>query len=1031
MTSGPAGSAGGGLPGFAVRRPVTVLMSLIALLVVGMLAWRFIPVQLLPSGFDAPVMWVGIPALPAAPTDHERAIAEPVEEALATLPDLEFVRTIVRSDRVVFRIEMRAEADPDGMYAQLQDRLDRVRPRLPEGTRQASIWRHDPNDDPVMIVGVVYPAQARDPHQVLTDHLARPLERLPGVSAVEIEGLEPTQVRIEVDDGAARAVGIDNATIVRSLQADGFALALGVVEEAGRRVLVRALSRFDDIDVLRAVPVAPGVRLGDVAKVSFGTDPDVEIHRIDGQPAATLMVFKEATANTVEVSAAVQAALTQALERPSLAGYETRSFFDQGRYIGQSIEQLRDSALQGGALAVVVLFVFLRGVGMTLLVTLAIPLCMLMTVAVLYFSHDSLNVLSMMGLMLAVGMVVDNAIVVLENIDRRRRLGEDPTYAAVHGAHEVALAITLATLTTLVVFLPMILLGDNPAMAFYLGKIGFPVCYGLLASLFVALVYIPAGARRLASGPARADREGPIQRFYATSLAWVLRHRTLASLAVLGFLASAAIPLGGVRRVDRIEGGLDAVRINLHGPANGTLEELDATARQLEEALLTQRDALDIRAVGVHGGRSRNHLIMRVFFKDIDDRILEKGDAIEAIRALLPKRPGYEVSMGWRGGGASEEGGFQLFLTGPDTEVATTLAAEVVRDLKRQPGVAEARLPEADQGSELRFEVDRSRAERAGLSPLAIGGTIDYSLRGRRLADFQTGERELEVRIELAPERRTDADQLEQLAVATGLAPGGDARGGEALGHVTSRVQSPGYGQIERQDRQARVAIQVTGDEARLFGILDALVARTQLPPGHALQAGTRFVERDRNEESGLFAIGVAVVLVLFLMGVLFESFLLPFSILLSIPLAFAGVFWTLWLTNTPLDIMAIIGCIILVGVVVNNGIVLIDQVQQRRAAGTPRDEALVQAARQRVRPVLMTALTTIVGLVPMAVGNASILGLEYQPLGRVVIGGLVTGTVLTLFAVPLLYSLLDGLASLPGRVAHLGRSLGKKGEIS
>ena len=1013
-------------------------MTFLALLGAGGIAWRLIPLQLLPGGFDAPVMWVVIPALPAAPADHERTIAEPVETALATLPDLEGVRTIVRSDRVSFRVEMRKNADPDGMYAQLQDRLDRVRPNLPEGTRQASIWRHDPNASPVLIVGVIYPPTARDPHHVLTEFLARPLERLEGISAVEVEGLLPTQVRIEVDDGAARAAGVDNTTIIRTLQDDGFALALGVVEEAGRQVLVRALSRFDNLEQIRALPVADGITIGDVATVRFGTDPEPEIHRIDGKPAATLLVFKEATANTVDICARAQAALDEALARPALAGYQTTVFFDQGRYIRQSVDQLRDSALVGGALAVVVLLFFLRAMGMTLLVTLAIPLCMLATVGVLYFSGDSLNVLSMMGLMLAVGMVVDNAIVVLENIDRRRRLGQGAREAAVAGAHEVALAITLATLTSLVVFLPLILLGDNPGMAFYMGKIGFPVCYALVASLFVALVFIPAGARWLparrgnakkgqpdqalsATGNFSEDRPGGrMQALYGGTLAWALRHRTLGTLGVVAVLVSAVVPFNGIKRVDHIEGGLDTARINLNGPANGTVAELDATARQLETALLTHKGELDVRTVGVESGFARNHMVVQVFFTDVNDRKLPKGEAIAAIRKLLPERPGYTTSIGWRGGGSGEEGGFQLFLTGPDTEVATQLAERVARDLERLPEVTEARLAEATAGTELRFLVDRATADRAGLSALAIGGTIDYSLRGRRLADFQTGDRELEVRVEMAEAGRADAEQLERLAVS---APGAATdRGGTALGLLTSRVKAPGYGQITRLDRQARVTLQVTGDEQHLFSLLEATAARTQLPAGYALSPGDRFAERNKNEESGVFAISVAIVLVFFLMGVLFESFLLPFSILLSIPLAFAGVFWTLWLTDTPMDIMAIIGCIILVGVVVNNGIVLIDQVQQRRAAGEPRDAALVAAARQRVRPVLMTALTTIMGLVPMAVGQASVLGLEYQPLGRVVIGGLISGTFLTLFAVPLMYALLDGASQLPTRLRLLAR---------
>ncbi|MGK0361624.1 MAG: HAE1 family hydrophobic/amphiphilic exporter-1, partial [Bradymonadia bacterium] len=488
------------LPALAVRRPISVLMSLLALIVVGIIAWRLIPVQLLPSGFSRPVMWVGVPTLPTAPADNERAVAEPIEDLLATMPDLESLRTIVRSDRVTFRVEMRSDADSGTTYAQLRDRLDRAAPNLPEGTQQAWIWRHNPNDDPVMIVGVTYPPGASDAYETVRDALARNTERLPGVSSVGINGLEAREIHIEIDDRASRAAGVDTAALVQRLQRDNFTMALGTLDTSGdaralseasgtpaqsrrlpgQRIRVRAVSRFTDLEAIRALPVRDGLPLGDIARVDFWTNPEPPIHRVDGKPSVSLMIYKEASANTVGMTQRVQADIEAALrDDPRLEGYAARTFFDQGEYITSSIDQLQVSALFGGALAVVILMLFLRTLGMTLLVTLAIPLCLLATILTLYFTGDSLNVLSMMGLMLSVGMVIDNAIVVLENIDRRRRLGQPPKVAAVEGAREVALAITLATLTTLVVFLPMILLGENPMLAFYMGKIGFPVCYGL------------------------------------------------------------------------------------------------------------------------------------------------------------------------------------------------------------------------------------------------------------------------------------------------------------------------------------------------------------------------------------------------------------------------------------------------------------------------------------------------------------------------------------------------------------------------
>ena len=1005
----------GGLPGLAARRPVSVLMTLAALLVVGAVANEKLPVQLLPSGFSPPFMWVSIGTLPAAPADNEREVAEPVEDALATLPGLESLRSYIRSTEVDFRVVLESKTDSDVAYAQVRDRLDRVLPTLPDGVRQAFIWRHDPNNDPVFILGVTYPDHIEDPHRTLRDHLLRPLERLPGISQVRLRGVHPTALRIEIDDGLARSHHIDLGQLVQQLRRDNFNLAVGAIEENQRRILVRALSRFEDLDQIRAVPVAEGVVLSDIARVFFGTDPEPEIHRIDGAPAATIMVYKEATANTIETSARVAEAIAERLRtEPALAGFGAEPFFDQGRYIQQSITELKHSALYGGLIAIAMLFLFLRTVGMTLLITVAIPLCLLATLVVLFFLGDSLNVLSMMGLMLSVGMVVDNAIVSLENIDRHRRMGTDKVTAAVTGAQEVALAITLATLTTLVVFLPMILLGDSPMISFYLGKIGFPVCYALLASLFVALVYIPSGAAILPQ--IQTKPLGRIfrwfQSIYAGLLRWILTYRLAAFLIILAIIVSTSYPADRIKRVDSVQAGLDSVRIHLRGPPNGNHAELDTISQQLEKQLIARKGELDIRAVLARRGYSPEHVIVQVFLVDITQRTVERDDALAEMRKLLPKRPGYKARIGWRGGGNNSEGGLALQVTGPDTGLATKIAEDVAYTISRLPGVDSAHLEEPDTGNELRYLIERESAGRAGISAVQIGGAIDYTLRGRRLRDFHGSDGDIEMHIELQAVDRESTDQLDHLPIR----PQPDAPA-TPLALITHAVRAPGYAKITRRDRKTTVTVQVTGDEDTLFKTLAAEVPHISTPPGYRVDFGERFRRRDENEEGGFFAIQIAIALVFFLMGVLFESFILPFSILLSIPLAFCGVYWTLYLTGTPMDIMALIGCIILVGVVVNNGIVLIDQVQQRRTDGASRTDALVASGRSRLRPILMTALTTIGGLLPMALGSASLLGIEYYPLGRVVIGGLLSGTVLTLLAVPLTYALLDDLRSVPRRV--------------
>lgn len=1027
------------LPRFAVTRPITVLMSLAAALVTGVLAWQMIPVQLMPSGFTPPFMFVSVPTLPGAPADHERTVAEPIESAIATLPGLKTMRTSVRAEQVGIRIELEAEVDVDVAYDQIRDRLDRELPLLPEGSRQAFIFRHDPDEQPLFILGVVYPPGAENPYQTLTDRVARPLERQLGVSRVEVAGVRPMQVRVDLHDAALRVHGLDGADVVRILQQDHFTMALGAIEPAGQRVLVRALARFSEIEQLRQRPLVPGVLLGDVANVHFGTDPDPEIHRVDGQPAATVMVYKESTANTIETAEAIALAVQAVFrEDPHLAGWSHETFFDQGSYISESIAQLRDSALLGGLIAVIVLFLFLRALGMTLLVTLSIPMCLLSAVVVLAFTGDSLNVMSMMGLMLGVGMVVDNAIVVLENIDRHRTLGAVPRVAALLGAGEVALAISLATLTTIVVFLPLILLASHPTLAFFLGKIGFPVCYALLASLVVALIYIPAGARLLKNTHSEAGRisQGFIA-IYGRLLAWVLSHRLAASLSFVGLILSLYWPAQRVQRVDQVQAGIDSVRMRLVSPATAGFEEIDAVLRDLEAQLIAQKDQLDMRAILAQASPSRSRGSLQLFFKPMDERQHERTEVTARLRRIKPKNPDFSLRIGWQGTDG-DEGGIPLSVMGPDTDLATEVAQELIGFVQKLPAVEAANLDDTDDTTELRFVVDREAADRAGVSAMDVGATLDYTLRGRRLADFPTVSGEIQLVVGLDPADRADSQQLSLLQVRPRLTRTSEAAVadptlgtqvlsvnpvGGPLDLLAPTVRSPGYGQISRTDRRTQVVVRVMGDEGQLFGVLRNAVEGLSLPAGYQVDFGSRFGRRTENEAGGAFALLLAVVLVFLVMGVLFESFLLPLSILACIPLAFTGVAWTLYLTDTPLDVMAIVGSIILVGVVVNNGIVLIDQVQQRRAAGEARTHALIEGAKQRFRPILMTALTTIAGLVPMAVGRASLLGMEYYPLGRVVIGGMITGTFLTLLAVPLFYSLLDDARFLPHRIVLLLRA--------
>lgn len=1022
--SPPAGwsERGAGLPRLALRRPVTVAMASMALIVIGVVAYARIPRELLPSGFTPPLLFVQIPTRISTPKDNERSVAIPIEESFGTVRNVDSMRAWVNQDRVGFLLQFKDGTDMDVAYTQVRDRLDRVMPDLPTDLGKYFIWKYNPSAEPIFWIGAVLPEGLKDGDAawLLESRLVKRLERVPGVSRVQLEGAPDREIHIEVDDKRANAAGVGAFALVERLQSDNFAVAAGTLDDGGERYPLRVVARFEDLDQVRAIPIGNGLRLRDVAEVRYVTPDTDAIYRINGRPGVIVQVFKEGEANTVDVCAAVEALVHSG--DPELSRFEFIEFFNQGFHIEESLYNLQITMLWGGLFAIVILFFFLRRVGITLVITLAIPASMMVTLVVMYFTGATLNALSMMGLMLSVGMVVDNSIVVVENIQRARIEGLDAIQAAIYGTGEVALAILVATSTTVVVFLPLILMSGSETLSFYLGKIGYPVCIALAASLAVSLIFIPLASTWRVSG---ADRIPPplpmitwLEDRFAALLDLSLRRRADALLLTMLAFLSIFIPAGQLKETDTKAGNPNDFQIFTNFEDDASYAEKDAYLKSAEAALMANAEALGISDVLTRMGGNWGRARLRVFLKDLDERDgLDREEIVEKAQAILPVAPGVSTSTSWseRAEGASDT--IRLGLKGPDSDKLAELAAEVAWRVRNVPGVVSVELETDDDATrELHMRVQRELAAQRGLSPLIIGGTVGYTLQGRRLNDFHAEDREVSM-IVIAP--RKDREGLQDLQNVALRDPSGGP--GVALGNLTTSSLSPAYRSITREDRHTLYEIVVTASDDDLLALgqsIDAAMAGFEFPRGYALSKGERFSNLETNQDEQSFALIMAVLCVFLLMGILFESFLLPLSIVVSIPFAFVGVYWALFLTDTAFDVMAGIGLIILVGVVVNNAVVLIDLVEILRRQGLDRHLALVEAGRKRLRPILMTALTTIIGLLPMAMGTASIVGIPYAPLGRALIGGMTASTLLTLLVVPLCYTAFDDLREVGLRLA-------------
>ncbi len=1021
------------LPRISVTRPVTVVVLLAAILVVGFIAYTRIRIQLFPSGFDNPWLYLNVPYPNSTPQEAEQQIAKPLEEALRTVPGIKSIRTHSSRWGANASLEFRQGTDMALAYNQIMDRLERLKPLLPDAVDRRSIrvWKWRDDDRPIMWAGVSLNPDIKDPYTFIETHIQRPLQRIDGVAKVDIRGTWQKSVMIEVDQERARARRVNTYDLVQALRGDNFSLASGSVFEGRQRFYVRSMARYQDLREIEEARVGRNrdVRLREIATVTYDVPERWWYQRINGQPAASIGIFKESEADIVSLCREVERTIKQEIEkRPTMAGTTVEVFFNQGQFIEQSIAGIEEAAVWGGIFALLVIFFFLRAVRMTLIVTLAIPLCVLITIAYLYFVGWSLNLLTMMGLMLGIGMVVDDAIVIVENIYRMRGEGKEAKLAAMEGAGEVGLAVVLSTLTTVVVFLPLMLMHDNAGFAFYMSRMGAPVIVSILASLLVALLFIPLAASRakreeVGREPASVAWMG---RAYERSARWAMRHRLDAFLIALLLYASIQYPLGKVKRTDQSGGNINDISFGFEMPRTFDFPQTSEIIAQVEKFLEGKWKTYDIRTMQVWYSRSWGDV--QVFLHPERDawwylayKNLRKGLGIPAasrmprqeviadIQKNCPKFVGVTMRFwgGGGGGGGPSVPSVAIYLYGDDTDVLAELSGEAERRLRAIPEVVGVDTDLERGDDEVQVRVDREQARKYGITPQIVARTISSSLQGVNLPRFRAGDRDVDVRLSLEKSDRETLHQLKNFAFTSNT---GQEIPLEAIATVTIHK---GPGPIRRENGKTRLEIKAFTTQDNLKGLfeqIDRAMAGFEMPHGYRWDKGERYTGLEQANQAQQFALILAVVFVFLLMGVLFESFILPFSVLLSIPFSFLGVYWTLYLTDTPFDMMAMIGSVILIGVVVKNAIVLIDRVNQLRQDGMDRTEAIVLGGKQRLRPILMTTATTVFGWLPMAVGSGSLMGMSYAPMGRAMMGGMVVSTALTLLVVPLFYTLFDDL---------------------
>jgi hydrophobic/amphiphilic exporter-1 (mainly G- bacteria), HAE1 family len=1020
------------LPDLAVKRPIAVLMLVGVVLLLGVVSFTSLPLDLFPD-MQFPVAVIITDYSGAAPLEVENMVTRPLEGALGLVQNIQSLSSTSSPGNSLILMQFNWGTDMNFALLEVRERIDMVRGFLPEGVSSPLVMKADPSMLPVVQLEVAGDESMEEILRLAETIIKPRLERQEGVAMVSLGGGGRQEVAITLDPYLLGHYGVSMDQVAQVVAYENINLAAGSLVEGDKNYQVRAIGEYRDLDEIRnlVIPTQRGVfYLRDLGRVEERTMA-AGVNRFNGSRSISITVNKQSDANTVMVSRRVQDALGE-LENVLPVNIRINKVMDQADYIGESIRNVAEIGLVGALLAVAVLFLFLRNLRSTFIITLAIPVSVVATFVLMFFNGMTMNLVTLGGVALGLGIMVDNSIVVLENIYRMRLLGIPREEAAPEGTNQVAGAIIAATLTTVVVFLPVVFVEGIASQIF--APLAVVVTFALMTSLLVSLTVVPMLSSRFltdASLPAEASplpktpedtprRQdyfsriyGKVEGFYAAALSWSLRHRAVVVTAlILSFgLSLLLIPSVGREFLPYMDEGYLSVRVQL--PVGASEEETEKIAIQVEEYLLQVPEVAGV-SLSIGGGGSgmrsgmgggSNLARLEVILADLNKRSLSSKELAEQLRLELRNIAGAEISVrdsGQMGGMLMGGTPLSLAIRGDDLAELELIATEMASLIRTIPGAREIETSFDEGRPEIQVRVERDVAASYGFSGIQAANLLRTALTGQRVARLRTGGQERDIILTLPPETADSLAALQQLPLLSplgGLVPLGEiARFEEAMGPTSIRR----YDQV----RTASITGEVSGrDIGSVMDDIKILAADYPLPEGYYFDfEGEQRLMEDAFDSLYL-ALALAVVLVYMIMAAQFESLLHPLIIMFAIPQTVTGVLVSLYLTGRSLSTVSFIGIIMLAGIVVNNGIVLIDYVNLLRRQGLPCREALLQAGPVRLRPILMTTLTTILAMFPLSLGLGS--GAEMQaPLATVVIGGLLFSTVLTLVVVPVVYSL-------------------------
>ncbi|MEO1595272.1 MAG: efflux RND transporter permease subunit [Pseudomonadota bacterium] len=1009
---------------FSLRRPVTITMVFAALAAIGLISSRLLPLEEFPD-IEWPGFFVNIPYEGSTPSETEREITRPAEEALATLPGVQRMYSWSRENGSQIWMEYGFNSNQKTAAVEARVKLDAIRDQLPTDLERIQVFSGSLNDQPIMNLRVSSDRDLSEQYEMLNRLVKRRLERLEGVSQVQIEGVEPPEVKIRLDAGRIAAHGINLGELGELLRRSNFVVSGGQITAGNERWSLRPSGEFKSLDDIRNLVVdGRSLRLGDIAEVTQTPKERTYGRHLDGNYAIGISVSRATGYNMVDVADRVKAEVAAIGDEPEMVGIEIFDLYNQADSVRSSLIDLVKSGIIGALLAVIVLYFFLRHMTSTLIVTLSVPLSLIITLGAMHFIGLSLNILTLMGLMLAVGMLVDNSVVVTESIFRYRQMHpDDPEQATREGVNEVGIAVIASTATSVCVFAPLVF-GQEVDIMVFLRHVGITISVAIVCSLIVAQTLIPMLTSRVKNTASLSTTKSItwLTERYTRWLGRIVQargwRRIIAPIVAVLILISMFIPMStGMLKQDMFPEE-PTRRVMLHYNLNDVyaLERVEAAVNRIEGFLFENQERFEIKAVYSYWerGRAETTLLLTDEGPTTDSR-----DIMANILEDLPDIAVGEPSFERNNQGFGE--GFSVTLTGESTERLIGITRDAYGLLQQIEGLDDFSTDLSAGQREVQIRIDQQRAARYGMTAESVGQAVGIALRGERLREFRGENGEVEMRIAFSDDDRQTIDQLANLPIPVAEPIAGQST--VALSRIAALEQLRAPRNIRRTDRKTSVSINAAlVDDATLDEVkprVKAVLDELDLPAGYAWNFGRGFDRADETRNVLVENILLGILLILIVMAALFESLLYPLSIMVSLVYSFVGVVWFLTLTGTPMTFMAMIGLMILIGVVVNNGIVLVDHINNLRRDGMTRDAAVLQGARDRLRPILMTAATTILGLTPLAVGDTQVGsgGPAYYPMARAIIGGLAFSTLVSLFVVPMVYIGLDKLKNWSGSI--------------